>query len=108
MYTPIQVKRSMKYMRDTLYYCPKCIKLGYHSIAHQINFLDKYIFHNIPLNYQCPNCNKESSYIINFKNKESAFKCSCGYNYSNKDMYEMDYFVLWQQNNYLNEYEKIT
>lgn len=95
-----------KYMRDTLYYCPECIKIGYHSIAHQLNFLDNCIFHDIPLSYHCPHCNKESSYMIDFKNNDLAFKCSCGYNYLNESINESDYFSLWRQNDYISQYEK--
>lgn len=75
-----------KCMVTTWRYCPECIKLGYHSILHQLNLFDKCIYHGIELKINCPFCSKAKPYLIDFKTKEKAFECNCGYDYlENKD-----------------------
>lgn len=39
------VNRMKTYMKEDLYYCPKCMKYGYHSIFHQLNFMNKCFIH---------------------------------------------------------------
>lgn len=53
-------------------YCPKCIKIGYHSIHHQLVFYDKCSIHNIKLHYMCE-CN--DSYLIRSIGSNRAYSC---------------------------------
>lgn len=70
-----------KYMAEEWRYCPECIKNGYHSMYHQLSFLDKCIFHDIKLKTVCPSCQKESSYVMEYRGSKQAFRCDCGYDY---------------------------
>jgi hypothetical protein len=77
----------LKYLiRNTLHYCPKCMEFGFHSIFHQLKFLDECPFHNINLVSICPQCHKELPYELNkMKSEPRPFHCLCGYSISNDD-----------------------
>lgn len=70
-----------KYMNEKWRYCPECIKIGYHSMYHQLSFLDRCIFHDIELKTECPSCQKKSSYVMEYRGIDQAFRCTCGYDY---------------------------
>lgn len=85
-----------KYMIKEWRFCPKCIKKGYHSIFHQLNFYDKCIYHDIPLENKCPNCNKVKPYVLGNRNNIPAFTCECGYNYlENINFYDL--IKIWNK-----------
>lgn len=53
-----------------LHYCPKCMKLGYHSYLHQLSFADSCLFHDeqlLSLRYK----DKAVSYSIDFTSTEA-------------------------------------
>ena len=57
----------------TLYYCPICMKTGYHSVLHQLKFVDYCFIHNSKLIERCQ-CN--TGYAIEYKNELfNAFQC---------------------------------
>lgn len=64
-----------KFLDIKIKYCPTCIKQGYHSVLHQLTFLDKCPIHNDDLVYLCE-C--RSSYLITYKSKLPAYHCKCG------------------------------
>ncbi|CAK7044145.1 hypothetical protein [Tissierella sp.] len=61
-----------KLIDEKIRYCPTCIKQGYHSIHHQLIFLDKCPIHKKKLVYMC-NCNE--SYMIQSAGRQKAYSC---------------------------------
>ncbi len=60
------------YLRSQLYFCPKCMNLGYHSYLHQLTFIDQCPFHNTKLlPAKKLNTDNESVdlYLINIKSR---------------------------------------
>ncbi|MBK5261039.1 MAG: hypothetical protein JJE17_00520 [Peptostreptococcaceae bacterium] len=56
---------SLKYNTENLLcnefkVCPKCIETGYHSLLHQLTFMDKCFIHGIKLVTECPKCHSKS------------------------------------------------
>lgn len=76
-------------------FCPECIKLGYHSIFHQLNLYDKCIFHHIDLETHCPNCNKVNTYSLKSTPVVKAFSCNCGYNYLENKYTFQELIKIW-------------
>ena len=77
------LKNNLIFYKEYLYssdfkYCPECMKKGYHSIFHQLSFLDTCMFHNVPLETRCPYCsNKFEGNYIDIKSR--AYNCPhCG------------------------------
>lgn len=93
-----------KYIVSKLRYCPKCIKIGYHSIFHQLNFFDDCVFHNIKLKSKCPNCKVENPYLVKFSKATHAFSCECGYSYISETNI-LNLFNLWLNNTYIKDIE---
>lgn len=91
-----------KYIISKLRYCPKCIKIGYHSIFHQLNFFDDCVFHNIKLKSKCPNCKVENPYLVKFSKATHAFSCECGYSYISETNV-LNLFNLWLNNTYIKD-----
>lgn len=77
----------IKYMAKEWRYCPECIKLGYHSICHQLVFFNRCIIHNIELKTKCPACTNGLPYYIEYSSARCGFKCSCGYSYTLDNCY---------------------
>ena len=69
-----------KYIISNFRFCPECMKVGYHSIFHQLNLFNKCIIHDIYLENECPICHKIIPYNLRF-DKTFGFVCECGYNY---------------------------
>ncbi len=93
----ISLKHMKKYLRDTVFYCPECFKIGYHSIWFQNTMVKKCPFHNIPLQEKCPVCNKSIPYEIDKGNAREPFKCFCGYSYFN-DSNQRIFSDIWEEN----------
>lgn len=53
-------------------YCPSCIIQGYHSVHHQLTFLDECLIHKEKLRYLC-NC--KETYLIQSFNHNKAYAC---------------------------------
>lgn len=70
---------AIKYFYPYLKYCPLCIKQGYHSFIHQLNFIHYCPIHNIPLKNSCPCCNKPIVIDIRYTGNLKAFTCTCNY-----------------------------
>ena len=66
-------------VRKELYYCPECIRYGYHSFLFQIGFINYCPYHNIKLFHFCPNCKKEINYNEVIEISEEPFRCRCGH-----------------------------
>lgn len=62
------------YLSKKIRYCPECAKYGYHSIFHQLIYMDKCIIHNRKLHYLCT-CN--NSGIIEWKTNRHNSPFSC-------------------------------
>lgn len=67
-----------------LKYCPACISYGYHSLFHQLSFIDRCLIHDIDLIDKCPSCSGDISYKYYLKSNQHGYKCTCG----NKLFYE--------------------
>lgn len=58
-------------------YCPECAKLGYHSVIHQLSFMDKCFIHNQKLVFLC-DCEYSSALVWKCK-EHLPFSCvKCG------------------------------
>ena len=55
-------------------YCPACLKIGFHSLFHQVPFFDRCLLHGEPLRNCCPVCERSVS-------ASKWFRCRCGYEY---------------------------
>lgn len=78
-------------------YCPECIRVGYHSLYHQLAFAENCGIHrNVKLQTTCPNCKDKMSFVIQSKIGKSPFSCcNCGYKLYDKGFLEsMD---LWNE-----------
>lgn len=86
------------FVKNTLYYCPECIKIGFHSVFHQFSFLDKCAYHkNVLLESECPNCGHESIYNILSETQEPyPFACKCGHSFIGENSY-LDFINSWIQ-----------
>lgn len=58
-------------MNKEIYYCPECIKIGYHSFYHQIKFMKKCIFHDIFLEKASDDSNIPCVYSISSSANEA-------------------------------------
>jgi len=72
------INHHTDFIRDKVFYCPKCMENGHHSIFHQLSFLNKCAFHKIKLLDKCPKCGLPMFYKIYFKAQNSPNICSCG------------------------------
>ncbi|KJD40539.1 hypothetical protein QD46_07785 [Paenibacillus polymyxa] len=79
------------YWRDSLFFCPECLKEGYHSILHQFKLFDKCPFHVCPLISHCPQCQRSVPYKLS-DNFPSPYTCECGYCYCNTFELKANYF----------------
>ncbi len=74
-------KRRLPYLRQEFYYCPICIQYGFHSILHQVSFIDKCPYHLVDLQRKCPKCGRTHTYSMSIHFFSSPFRCSCGYSF---------------------------
>lgn len=79
------IQKQEKYFQEKLYFCPICIKNGFHSIFHQFKLLNNCPFHNVELVTQCHSCLKNNfqmamakSYTLMLDSDYTPFKCACG------------------------------
>lgn len=53
----VHIEHNIQHLlRKEFTICPKCIYFGYHSIIHQLSFMDECCIHKIPLLRECPKC----------------------------------------------------
>lgn len=69
---------KIKMFRDTLHYCPECIKHNYHSMLHQFKWIYRCPFHLRELHDSCENCGGSIPYQLPQHNFETGFLCDCG------------------------------
>lgn len=60
---------------QTLRYCPICISKGFHSVIHQMLFLNQCPFHRVELKETCPNCNQPISMHFNPRDFKTPYSC---------------------------------
>lgn len=77
----LKYNEPTQYLNDCLYFCPQCIKYGYHSYFHQIKFLDTCIFHNINLCKAQDEDRNDFPFAI-LRGRREAYKSSCDTNNS--------------------------
>ncbi len=69
-----------KWFHENLYFCPECIKVGYHSLRHQFKFNNnKCHIHNIELLNHCPHCGSEIPYRLMYNKTNTYYVCECNY-----------------------------
>lgn len=91
------------FLRKHIAFCPECIKVGYHSIFHQVTLINRCPFHNVKLINECPQCKKNIPYFINNLMLNNFFSCSCGYSF-----YKLkDYISVTQSWHVSNNFEII-
>jgi transposase-like protein len=56
-------------------YCRQCAAHGYHSVLHQLTEEDRCAAHGQRLRTRCPQCRRESPFIINGSVIEAPFRC---------------------------------
>lgn len=69
-----------------LKYCPICMSYGYHSLFHQLSFIDKCPIHDIDLVNKCPSCIEDIPYTFYLKSDQHGYKCACGNKLYNEDI----------------------
>lgn len=72
------ILQTKNLLNENLVYCRECLNSGYHSLFHQIIFLQKCPFHLCELETVCFNCYLEIPYQLPPHELESGFLCSCG------------------------------
>lgn len=79
-------------------FCLECMKVGYHSLLHQLKTFKKCLFHNQVLMDCCPNCSKTFRY-----NDPHYFgipyECTCGFKFHQVNH---NFFEMWAQSNLIN------
>jgi hypothetical protein len=73
----IDYSSSSAYFDEKLRWCPICVQQGFHSLFHQLVFLDKCPYHDSPLVQKCKACNSTIPYSIN--RTRTAFSCLRGH-----------------------------
>lgn len=92
----ISYKHMLDYIRNTIFFCPECIKIGYHSIWFQNILINECPFHNIPLEEKCPKCSQTIPYEIDKKNNRAPLSCICGHSYFDDNNV---FFISWTNHN---------
>jgi hypothetical protein len=69
------------YIRDELYFCPLCIKKGFHSLFHQFCLMHECPYHKIPLQTGCPSCKVTIPFELTDSYTSEPFRCKCGYSF---------------------------
>ncbi|MBD5797376.1 hypothetical protein BHU24_22160 [Bacillus pseudomycoides] len=70
-----------------LKYCQECLKQGYHSLLHQLVYIDYCFIHNTPLKNTCPSCTVVFIYNLKELRFSGPFKCECGHFFLYSDSY---------------------
>jgi len=65
-------------IRNDVFYCTECIENGFHSILHQLIYVDECPFHKKTLSQNCPRCNARIPYLLTEKWASDSFTCKCG------------------------------
>ena len=76
-------QRSVRVGMDTvaldssawLRYCPRCMSLGYHGVAHQRGRHDRCPIHRLPLFTACRHCDRRSAYWFDAQLLDAPFRC---------------------------------
>ncbi|MBP1931949.1 hypothetical protein [Ammoniphilus resinae] len=84
------------FIRNELFFCPECIKSGFHSLFHQFKLLHKCPYHQIPLHKGCPNCDKPHPFALTDEFTNEPFRCLCGHLFLEMKK-ERPYFLKWKQ-----------
>ncbi|MFM0415842.1 hypothetical protein [Paraburkholderia aromaticivorans] len=59
----------------TFRYCRQCAAHGYHSVLHQLAEEDRCAAHRLKLRTRCPQCRRQSPFMINSSVIEAPFRC---------------------------------
>lgn len=74
-FIPDGIKPSSIPVSEFLRFCPTCLKIGYHSVAHQFELLDVCPIHHIKIQSNCMNCNGAIQYRLNSTVFAKPFCC---------------------------------
>ena len=55
--------------------CPSCMSLGYHSVVHQREHLDRCPIHGVQLLAACRHCGRPSAYRLDAQLLDAPFRC---------------------------------
>lgn len=69
------------YVRDELFFCPECIKTGFHSLFHQFKLLHECPYHRIRLHQGCLKCNQPIPFELTDQYTKEPFRCKCGHSF---------------------------
>jgi hypothetical protein len=72
---PLEIRKNNMF-RDTLFYCPECIKYNDHSLLHQFKWINRCPFHLCELHSSCTNCGVTIPYLLPQYNHETGI-CDC-------------------------------
>jgi hypothetical protein len=78
---PSRPRNRYSYIRNELFFCPECMKSGFHSLFHQFKLLHECPYHQIPLGKGCPNCKKTHAFELTDETTQEPFRCLCGYSF---------------------------
>ncbi|MGC4379222.1 hypothetical protein WD019_20245 [Fictibacillus sp. Mic-4] len=94
------------YFHTILKLCPKCIKIGYHSIFHQFSLVHRCPFHNVSFVEGCPKCKRTMFYQLTDRYTKEPFQCKCGhllFSLKNGQRYP----VAWKQMSIQNQFNPL-
>ncbi|MHB0865031.1 hypothetical protein ACYCS5_28305 [Paenibacillus sp. SEL3] len=73
------------FLEKNLSICMHCIKDGFHSLLHQVEFINLCPFHNSSLINHCPSCKREIPYELSDSYFEHPYLCYCGFTFKKID-----------------------
>lgn len=76
---PWRSSSRYSYIRDELFFCPECLKTGFHSLFHQFKLLHECPYHQLPLHRGCPCCNQSIPFELTDQFTREPFQCICGH-----------------------------
>jgi hypothetical protein len=83
------------YLRDELFFCSECIKIGLHSLFHQFKSLNECPYHQIRLHKGCLNCNQQIPFELTDQYTKEPFRCKCSYSFLEHNTKKND-FLNWK------------
>lgn len=93
---PWRPSSRYSYIRNELFFCPECIKIGFHSLFHQFKLLHECPYHQITLHSGCPCCNQSIPFELTDDFTQEPFRCKCGHSFIEINK-RIPIFSIWKQ-----------
>ena len=66
--------------------CPECAELGFHSVFHEVQWLDRCPIHRRTLSERCLECGRRLSHVTRFRFGETSNTLPCGHRWTTRDI----------------------